>query len=308
MTPLGPYARLVRLPNLPTALADITLAALALGAPPGRWPAFVLLLASSSCLYMGGMVFNDFFDADEDRRDRPDRPIPSGQITPRQAGWLGTGLLLGGLLLALLAGFVLSWSEHAGTFLGPLLVALPLAGAILLYDGLLKHTPLGPVVMGSCRFLNVLLGVTVSGGLAWPLGPHLAIVVGLYIVGVTWFARNEARRSDRTSLVLAATLMALALGLVLLVPGHLKDEEAPSPLFPYLLVVLGFFLGVPVWRAIQAPTPGNVQAAVKRALMCLILLDTVLATGTRAGTLGLVLLVLMIPSLYLNSRRWLYAT
>jgi hypothetical protein len=50
-----------------------------------------------------------------------------------------------------------------------------------------------------------------------------------------------------------------------------------------------------------------VQAAVKRALMGLILLDAVLATGT-IGTVGLVIAVLMLPSVYLNSRRWLYAT
>jgi 4-hydroxybenzoate polyprenyltransferase len=308
MTWLRPYARLVRLPNLPTALADVTLAALAVGALPERWPAFLLLLAGSACLYMSGMVLNDFFDAAEDRRDRPDRPIPSGQVTARQAGVVGAALLAGGVALAALAGLVLPADEQAGTFLGPLLVAVPLAGAILLYDGLLKHTPLGPLVMGSCRALNVLLGVTISGGLAWPLGPHLAVVVGLYIVGVTWFARNEAGRSDRTGLILAAVLMAAALGLALLVPAHLGEEQAPSPLFPYLLVALGFLLGVPVSRAIRAPTPGHVQAAVKRALMCLILLDTVLATGTRAGSVGLVLLVLMVPSLYLNTRRWLYAT
>ena len=308
MTWLRPYARLVRLPNLPTALADVTLAALAVGALPGRWLAFVLLLAGSACLYMGGMVFNDLFDAEEDQRDRPERPIPAGQITPRQAVGLGVGLLGGGVLLALLAGMVLYASEAAPTRLGPVLVALPLVGAILLYDGWLKHTPLGPLVMGSCRSLNVLLGVSVSGGLAWPLGPHLAVVVGLYIVGVTWFARNEAGHSDRIALLLATVLMAASLALVLLVPAHLTDEETPSPLFPYLLVALGFFLGLPLNRAIQAPTPANVQAAIKRALMSLILLDTVLATGTRAGTLGLVLLVLMVPSLYLNSRRWLYAT
>jgi 4-hydroxybenzoate polyprenyltransferase len=308
MTRLRPYARLVRLPNLPTALADVTLAALAVGALPERWLAFVLLLAGSACLYMSGMVLNDYFDADQDRRDRPDRPIPTGQVTPRQAVLVGAALLAGGVALAGLAGLVLYAGEQASTFVGPLVVAVPLAGAILLYDGALKHTPLGPLVMGSCRFLNVLLGVTVSGGLAWPLGPHLALVVGLYIVGVTWFARNEAGRSDRTELVLAAVLMAAALGLVLLVPAHLKEDQTPSPLFPYLLVALAFLLGLPVWRAIQAPTPGNVQAAVKRALMCLILLDTVLATGTRAGNVGLVLLVLMAPSLYLNSRKWLYAT
>ena len=73
-------------------------------------------------------------------------------------------------------------------------------------------------------------------------------------------------------------------------------------------VALGFYLGLPAWQAIQAPTPGNVQGVVKRALMSLILLDAILATATRAGTLGLLVLVLLAPSLYLNRRRWLYAT
>jgi 4-hydroxybenzoate polyprenyltransferase len=177
---------------------------------------------------------------------------------------------------------------------------------ILLYDGWLKHTPLGPPAMGSCRFLNVLLGVTVSGGLKWPLGPHLALVVGVYIVGVTWFARNEAKTSDRLALAGAAGMMLAALVLGLLLPAQVPPGRT-SPLFPYLLVGLGFFLGLPIGRAIEAPTPARVQAGVKRALMGLILLDTVLATAT-AGSVGLVLLVLMLPSLYLNSRRWLYAT
>ena len=72
-------------------------------------------------------------------------------------------------------------------------------------------------------------------------------------------------------------------------------------------MALGFFVGLPAWQAIEDPSPARVQAGVKRALMGLILLDAVLATAT-AGTVGLVILVLMVPSLYLNSRRWLYAT
>ncbi len=41
--------------------------------------------------------------------------------------------------------------------------------------------------------------------------------------------------------------------------------------------------------------------------MGLILLDMVLATAL-AGTAGLVLLVLLAPSVYLNRQQWLYAT
>jgi hypothetical protein len=58
---------------------------------------------------------------------------------------------------------------------------------------------------------------------------------------------------------------------------------------------------------IANPTPTYVQAAVKYALMALILLDAVLATAT-AGLVGLLILLLLAPSLYLNRRSWLYAT
>jgi 4-hydroxybenzoate polyprenyltransferase len=161
--------------------------------------------------------------------------------------------------------------------------------------------------MGSCRLLNVLLGVSAAGALAdWPRGLYLAVVVGLYIAGVTWFARSEARVSKPLALQGAASLMLASLLLALPLPA-LAAPEASSVLFPYLLVLFGFALGLPVWRAITRPTPGNVQAAVKRSLMGLIVYDAILASA-QAGTLGLSILVLLAPSLYLNRRAWLYAT
>ena len=79
MNRLRVYAQLVRLPNLPSALADVCLAAFALAAQPavGRlvdgfpFGTFVLLLLSSACLYSSGMVWNDYFDLEQDRRERP---------------------------------------------------------------------------------------------------------------------------------------------------------------------------------------------------------------------------------------------
>lgn len=301
-----PYAQLVRLPNLPTAVADIGLAALATRTLPARWPAFVLLVGASCCLYLSGMVWNDFFDVEQDRRERPERPLPSGRVSRRTAGLLALVLMLSGLGLALAAGWVMVQSDQSPSLWRPVVVAGVLAVMILLYDGWLKRTPLGPVAMGSCRFLNVLLGATLSGGLLWPLGPHLALVVGTYIVGVTWFARTEARSSSQKALVGACSVMLASLALGLCVPVH-REFDSAALVFPYLLVGFGFWLGFPLTRAIAAPTPANVQAGVKRSLMGLIVLDTILATGT-VGALGLVLLVLLVPSLYLNRRAWLYAT
>jgi 4-hydroxybenzoate polyprenyltransferase len=311
MSILRAYAQLVRLPNLPTALADICLGALAGCTSPGQGVAFGLLLAASACLYSAGMVWNDYFDQEQDRRERPFRPLPSGRVSPQQAVQLGVVLLAAGVLLALAAGGVVAWREGRGGWT-PAVLAVCLAAAILLYDGWLKRTWAGPLGMGACRFLNVLLGVSACGSLLWPRGAHLALVVGLYIVGVTWFARTEARLSSQTALrgaaavMLAALLLALPLPLSL-PPGQEDVAPAGSFVFPYLLVGLGFVVGLPVSQALANPTPSRVQAAVKRCLVGLVLLDAVLATAV-AGAVGLLILLLLAPSVYLNRKSWLYAT
>lgn len=287
-----PYAQLIRLPNVFTAFADICLGALALHALPEHWGSFLLLLAASGCLYCAGMVWNDFFDIDQDRKERPFRPIPAGLVPRRRAGRIGTLLLLLGVGFASLAG------GRAGVF------ALLLVPAILLYDGWLKRTWAGPLGMGMCRFLNVLLGLTVLGDSIPPFGVHLAAVVGIYIVGVTWFARTEARESKRSTLGGAAVVMLAGLLVAIAVPAWVPPETS-SPLYPYLLVVLGFLVGIPVYHAIERPGPKLVQTAVKRAIMGLVLLDAVLATAF-AGAVGLVILLLLVPALYLG--KWLYST
>jgi UbiA prenyltransferase family len=306
--PWRSYAQLVRLPNLPSALADIGLAGLATGLIVARLPVFLLLLASSACLYLAGMVWNDYFDIDQDRRERPTRPLPSGAVSPRRAALLGGGLIVVGLSLALGAGFALHGIDDAASVLLPVTVAGFLTLMIFLYDAWLKHTPIGPIAMGSCRSLNILLGFSLAGSLRadWPLGPHLAAAVGVYIVGVTWLARTETRATAKVSLIGAALVLLAAFALALSVPAYRRADTA-SVVFPYLLVVLGFFVGFPLQRAIANPTPASVQGAVRHCLMGLILFDTALATGA-AGSVGLVLLVLMVPSVYLNTRAWLYAT
>ncbi|HZT81047.1 MAG TPA: UbiA family prenyltransferase, partial [Gemmataceae bacterium] len=264
---LRPYLQLVRLPAVFTAMADICLAALAAHALPGAWAGFVLLLLASSCLYLSGMAWNDFFDVEQDRRERPSRPIPSGKVSRGAAGLLASGLMGLGLLLALLAG----WRESGRFFSAALALAGLLAGAILLYDGWLKRTWAGPLGMGACRFLNVLLGLTLADRLGWPWGAHLALVVGLYVVGVTWFARTEARTSSQAALAGAALVLFASLLVALAVPARFEPGTA-SLLFPYLLVGLGFLIGIPVARAISSPSPARVQSAVRRALAGLVVL------------------------------------
>ena len=303
------YAQLVRLPNVFTAMADIGMAALVAGALPAHTGAVVLLLLASSCLYCAGMVWNDYFDLEQDKRERPFRPLPSGRITPRTAARLGMALFAAGVGFAMLAGLLTESFREA-----PLVLSVLLVVAILLYDSVLKRTAGGPLAMGTCRFLNVLLGLSAVPGAINSVGVLLALIVGLYIVGVTWFARTEAIASNQRDLVTAAGFMVAALVLALVVPAAGKPVPRGGDsllgflqiglgqfLFPYLLVAFAFYVGWPVVRAINNPQPEHVQAAVKRCVLGLVLLDAILAASL-AGTPGLFLALLLLPASALGRR------
>jgi 4-hydroxybenzoate polyprenyltransferase len=323
---LLPYFQLVRLPNVFTALADILLGALATGALLQTdealvWLRFPLLLLASACLYCSGMVWNDYFDIKQDQRERPFRPLPSGKVKRSTAFALAAFLMVMGVAASALGDWY--GSEDGLSFRGLSLgLALLLCLAILLYDSGLKRTWAGPLGMGACRFLNVLLGLSVAP--IWPgrWAVLLALVVGIYIVGVTWFARTEARRSEQWQLGFAAGVMALALVLALAVmmPVASKsairlDEDTGLPasfqvwlgqlLFPYLIVGFAAYVGFPVGRAIRLPSPMHVQKAVKQCVLGLVALDAILAT-VFVGPLALLLLVLLVPAGYLG--RWIYST
>ena len=309
MRSLLAYAQLVRLPNTFTAMADIFLGALATGLLLRNWLVFLCLLSASTFLYWSGMIWNDYFDLDQDRKERPGRPLASGRVTLRSAVLLAIGLMIVAGLLAGLADFL---SEHRR------IRALPIAGAlvaaIFLYDGVFKTTWAGPILMGLCRFLNILLGLSILGAFPPFWGLLLALIIGIYIAGVTWFARTEARVSSQPTLAAAGIVMLVSLLLALAVPALVLENQGdkrfpyvpqPSLFFPYLLAAFGGFLGLAVLRAIKRPDPMRVQPAVKRAILGLVVLDALLASAF-VGSFGLLLAVLLIPGIILG--HWLYST
>jgi 4-hydroxybenzoate polyprenyltransferase len=305
MKSIRAYAELVRLPNVFTAIADVGIGILGTWGladqhMPATWGfAVCALIVCSATLYSAGMVWNDVFDYSIDQRERPYRPLPSGRISRQHTIVFGFSLFLTALGLSCLAGFGREkWSPL------PLSIGFALVVAILAYDGWLKHTPAGPVAMGMCRFLNVLLGLSIWPGRlgAWSL--CLAGPVGVYAAGITWFARTEASVSRRGELIGGALAMLGALLLALMVPEVLPTARG-SVFFRYLLALTGFWAGLAMWQAIETPTAERVQLAVKRAIFGIIGLDAALATGL-AGPIGLVLLLCLIPAALLG--RWIYST
>jgi 4-hydroxybenzoate polyprenyltransferase len=187
---LGPsrmlaWWQLLRAANVFTAASNVIAGFLIV--QHGFEPAAVLatLIASSACLYLAGMVLNDFFDAEVDAVERPERPIPSGRISRSTAGFVGWNLLAAGVLASWLAAWLSQRPVAA-------LIGALLAIAVVQYNSLLKNTWAGPVAMGWCRTLNVFLGASVAADLSdEPLAWAFAFGVGVYTVGLTYVARSE---------------------------------------------------------------------------------------------------------------------
>jgi geranylgeranylglycerol-phosphate geranylgeranyltransferase len=62
--------------------------------------AFTLTLASAALLSAGLMIHNDYTDLESDRVNRPQKPIPSGLISPLTAKWTGMALMGASVLVA----------------------------------------------------------------------------------------------------------------------------------------------------------------------------------------------------------------
>jgi 4-hydroxybenzoate polyprenyltransferase len=299
---LSGFLQLMRLPNIFTAMADVAMGFLFVKGDADLSDFWVLgvLLASSSLLYIGGVVLNDVVDHELDTIERPNRPLPSGRVTPRAA------CLFGGI--ALFVGTALGWAVAlaVGRLL-PGVVATLLAACVLIYNGMLKHTPLGPVAMGGCRMLNVFLGMSVIAGSFAAENWLVAGGIGLYIAGVTWFARTEATRSSRLPLVLAATMMLLGIAMIACVPWTGTDRvltvirNQPTG-WLLLMLLMGAMIG---WRCVAAivkPDSVWVQRAVAHAVLSLIMLDASACFVIRGPYFAAAILLLMLPAMFISRR------
>ena len=171
--------RLGRVSNLPTVWTNVLAATVLAG---GAWQnaRTGLVLLAMSLFYVGGMYLNDYFDRTIDARERPERPIPAGDISANAVAAAGFGMLGAGIVLL------------AATGVAAAVTGLILAALIVAYNLFHKGVALSPVTMGLCRaFVYFGAAAAVSGGVPWPV-----VLVGFaltaYVAGLTYAARQES--------------------------------------------------------------------------------------------------------------------
>jgi 4-hydroxybenzoate polyprenyltransferase len=233
------WLRLLRLPNLLTVPGDVLAGfLLAASAPAMGWVRLLCAFSAGWLLYAAGLILNDLFDYAEDLRDRPRRPLPSREISREAAATVA-------LVCLWVAAF-------AAAFAGALPVAIPLIVCVILYNiGVKRHRILGPLLMGACRSGHLLLGAAAASGAAGlsPAPIAAAVLLGLYIAGVTQLARNEAKPGAKFTPAFIGQLLRL------LIPLQALLCVAAIHRFPANLLGLALLPLLPLHRRLAARFP-----------------------------------------------------
>ena len=268
------YLELLRPANVVTAVADV-LAGYAV-AGRGNHRALPWLLGATVCLYAGGVVLNDVFDRTLDAVERPERPIPSGRVSASRAAWLGGMLLTAGVVLA-------AQGSRAAA-----MVAAGVAAMVLLYDGRMKRYAIaGPISMGLCRGLNVILGMaavpaTLTTG--WPIG----VISVVYIAAVTLVSRGEVHGGKSGAATFALISLSGVIAVLALLGGSASIVERVTGLA--LVALLAYRVLPAFWQARNEPSPAAIRRAVKAGVLSLVLVDASISVSYAGPVYGAIVL------------------
>ncbi len=292
------WLQLLRIPNLLTVPGDPLagfLLAQAAGLAVARPGLRMALAASVSLLmYSAGLLWNDWFDLAEDRRERPDRPLPSGLVRP------GIVALVANVLIALAVAVAAVAGQTT------LYVTLALGAAVMAYNALAKRLPVvGPLVMGLCRGLSVLVGAAAFAGAGLAQDAVLACAGGVtfYIAAVSMLAAGETRPDaiKAKCLLVVVAVAAWCVGLILTVP-----PAAPLARWATTAAcaVAAIWLASRLARLGDEPAPADVQRTVGSLLRALLLIQAaaVISTGWPGAAVAAALAACLVLSALLGRR------
>ena len=188
---IGAFLKLFRVSNAPTIIANTFVgASVAALMEPGSFPHITNVIVVSIGLifiYIAGMATNDYFDQVIDARERPTRPIPSRQISS------GTALIVGVLFL------LIGMTVCAFVSIDALPWVMLLSSTVLAYNILHLARFMGPLLMGMCRALGLVvaaIALSPSHAPDWPILVFFALALGICTYGISLVARNEMERKN----------------------------------------------------------------------------------------------------------------
>jgi 4-hydroxybenzoate polyprenyltransferase len=282
------YLKLFRFPLVFTAVADGVAGYLLItrGFSSAN-PLGILLVATASAgLYCFGMAMNDIADLERDRERYPNRVLPSGRLTVREA----SRAAIAALLVSLVAAAV----GPGGSVYVRVVVWAVVAGAIVAYDYFLKFPP----VMGVIRAFNFLLGVAASPGAktlrdlgTFPELPHFAAMTFVYVTALTFVSTLEDKKFSKTGVIVGAAVMAIAAAWPALLAFAISGDRSEAR-----WLVLAILAGGLAYRAKKAEDRAGVMLLVRDGVGGIILLDAIYLLSSGSHDEGLAVATLVLPA------------
>jgi UbiA prenyltransferase family len=293
---LRQYLTLFRLPNVFTAPSNILAGYYAVVEPANASGLHLgILIICSILLYLSGIVLNDYFDIEVDRRERPLRPLPAGTVSKRK-------VLLIGIVFIIAANFI-SLLVSTSTFI----IAAILSGTIVFYDYRMKYSVYGPGMMGAARALNVMLGsspIFLTTVLNINNSARIAVVtvsLFLFVFAISRLSRKEIDETDKERTAKGSFLMIFAVLAIIIVSGlvgvFLKDLFANLALFAIIMIITF----KPLLQR-QPLSSKDIQRTIKTMVLSIIVLDSAFVSGSAGTAYGLVTLMLIMPAIILSRK------
>lgn len=288
-----PSLLIMRPANIITAIADVLAGIAIVGVFAATTISahtvinIILLCFATAGLYGGGIIFNDVFDFENDKINRPERILPSKQLSLKQAKALGITLFI---FSAICSFFVSLFS---------FIIALLIISAALFYDKYSKHnTFFGPLNMGLCRGLNLILGMSI----AYPVAPKffvIGILPMLFIAAITLTAQKETKGKNKRAIGFAMVLDALIILGFLLIDSRFNFSLKNAFFFLLIWYLVNTAAKI---NAILKNNPKFIMQAVKIGVISLIPLNASYIAGFSSVYMALLILLLLPISLYLSKK------
>ena len=274
------YLQLVRLPGIFTAFSNVLI---------GYFFSFTInseifllpyLLTTSGMLFCSGMIFNDYFDYNLDKKERSFRPLASGKISKKNA---------------LLIGFIfLLMANISASFLGfdSLIISLILTCAILFYNFKLKSMSfLGIINLSIIRMLNILLGFSIIG-ISFEYIQYL-IPLGIFVFGISILAKNEVKSNQiiykKLNKIITITTIA---SVSILVVNNFQFES---------LLFLGLFSSLSLYSLFFK----KIQNQITFQLLLIILLDSIIISFFVPLQFPIFVSLLILPAYAISKKLYL---
>ena len=279
------YLQLIRIPGIFTAFSNVLIGYFFSLSHNPEFTSLPFLLVTSGMLFSAGMVFNDFFDLNIDKKERPNRPLPSGKISKQKALFLGIIFLIIGNIFAFIVGY------------DSLIISLVMTGIIISYNYRLKFSSfLGIFSLSIIRFLNVLLGFSIIS-FSYEI-VQFAIPIAIFVGGISILAKNEIGFSTLISQKLNKLLnFATIIYVCILIIKNFQIEQ---------LIFLSLFslLSLNPFNNKQN-SKTKIQKQVTFQLLSIILLDATIITLFSSFYYGILVTLLVIPAYLITKKLYL---